>query len=44
MLGFWQDQTDWTQLGFAAVRDGETLGVVKLMIANEPEPPPSSSI
>jgi GNAT superfamily N-acetyltransferase len=37
MLGFWQDQSDWTQLGFAAVRDGEVLGAVKLMISNEPD-------
>jgi GNAT superfamily N-acetyltransferase len=35
MLGFWQDQTDWTQLGFAAIRDDVVLGVVKLMISNE---------
>ena len=37
VLGFWQDQSDWTQLGFTAVRDGRILGVVKLMIANEPD-------
>lgn len=37
VLGFWQDQTDWTQLGFSAERDGATLGVVQLMIANEPD-------
>lgn len=35
MLGFWQDQSDWTQLGFAAVRAGEILGVVKLMVATQ---------
>ncbi|MFE5410619.1 GNAT family N-acetyltransferase [Microbacterium sp. NPDC056569] len=35
MLGFWQDQTDWTQLGFAAVRGEQVLGAVKLMISNE---------
>ncbi|MGN8552759.1 UNVERIFIED_CONTAM: GNAT family N-acetyltransferase [Microbacterium sp. SLM126] len=35
MLGFWQDQTDWTQLGFAAERGGVILGVVKMMISNE---------
>jgi GNAT superfamily N-acetyltransferase len=37
MLGFWQDQTDWTQLGFAALRGDEVLGAVKLMISNEAE-------
>lgn len=37
VLGFWQDQTDWTQLGFAVVRDGAVLGVVKLLVSNEPE-------
>lgn len=36
MLGFWQDQTDWTQIGFAVLRDDVVLGVVKLMISNEP--------
>ncbi|MET0781974.1 MAG: GNAT family N-acetyltransferase [Microbacterium sp.] len=35
VFGFWQDQTDWTQLGFTAERDGRILGVVKIMIANE---------
>ncbi|WP_426319815.1 GNAT family N-acetyltransferase [Microbacterium sp. E-13] len=35
MLGFWHDQTDWTQLGFAALRGDEVLGAVKLMISNE---------
>lgn len=35
MLGFWQDQTDWTQLGFAAVRADQVLGAVKLMVSNE---------
>ncbi|MCW3494257.1 GNAT family N-acetyltransferase [Microbacterium sp. SSM24] len=35
MLGFWQDQTDWTQLGFAVERDGVILGVVKMMISTE---------
>lgn len=35
MLGFMQDQADWTQLAFAAERDGTILGVVKLMISNE---------
>ncbi|MFC8681456.1 GNAT family N-acetyltransferase [Microbacterium ureisolvens] len=37
MLGFWQDQTDWTQLGFAALRGDDVLGAVKLMISNEAE-------
>jgi len=37
MLGFWQDQTDWTQLGFAALRGDQVLGAVKLMISNEAE-------
>lgn len=36
MLGLWQDQSDWTQIGFAVVRDGAVLGVVKLMISNDP--------
>lgn len=35
MLGFWQDQTDWTQLGFAVEREGVMVGVVKMMIANQ---------
>lgn len=35
MLGFMQDQADWTQLAFAAERDGVIIGVVKLMISNE---------
>jgi GNAT superfamily N-acetyltransferase len=35
MLGFWQDQTDWTQLGFAALRGDTVLGAVKLMISNQ---------
>jgi GNAT superfamily N-acetyltransferase len=37
MLGFWQDQSDWTQLGYAALRDGDVVGAVKLMISNEPD-------
>ncbi|WP_214468091.1 GNAT family N-acetyltransferase [Microbacterium flavescens] len=37
MLGFMQDQSDWTQPAFAAERDGVVLGVVKLMISNEPD-------
>ena len=36
MLGFWQDQTDWTQPAFSVERDGTILGVVKMMISNEP--------
>lgn len=32
-LAFWQDQTDWSQHGFVAVRDGEIIGVAKLMVA-----------
>jgi GNAT superfamily N-acetyltransferase len=35
MLGFWQDQSDWIQLGFVAERDGLILGAVKMMIARE---------
>jgi GNAT superfamily N-acetyltransferase len=30
-LGFWQDQTDWTQRGFVAERDGVIIGVAKVM-------------
>ncbi|WP_127474608.1 GNAT family N-acetyltransferase [Microbacterium sulfonylureivorans] len=37
MLGFMQDQTDWTQRAFAVERDGVILGVVKLMVSNEPD-------
>lgn len=37
VLGLWQDQQDWTQLGFAAMRGDEVLGAVKIVIANEPE-------
>ena len=33
MLGFWQDQTDWTQIGFVAERDGEIVGAVKMTVA-----------
>lgn len=33
VLGFMQDQADWIQPAFAAVRDGRILGVVKMMIA-----------
>jgi len=35
VFGFWQDQTDWTQIGFAAERGGRILGAVKIMISNE---------
>ena len=37
MLGFMQDQADWTQPAFAAIRDGVVIGAVKLMISNEPD-------
>ncbi len=37
VLGFWHDQTDWTQLGFAVLRQEEVLGVVKLMISTDPD-------
>jgi GNAT superfamily N-acetyltransferase len=37
MLGMWQDQTDWTQLGFAALRGDAVLGVVKMLISNQPD-------
>ena len=36
MLGSWQDQTDWTQLGFAALHEDKVRGAVTLMISNEP--------
>ncbi|MDW4572868.1 GNAT family N-acetyltransferase [Microbacterium sp. M3] len=37
ILGFWQDQTDWSQLGFV-VKDGdEVRGAVKLMISTQPD-------
>ncbi|WP_169582307.1 MULTISPECIES: GNAT family N-acetyltransferase [Microbacterium] len=35
MLGFFQDQSDWTQLAFLAERDGVPLGAVKMMIAKQ---------
>jgi GNAT superfamily N-acetyltransferase len=35
VLGFWQDTTDWTHVGYAAERDGHVLGVVTLLLANE---------
>lgn len=34
-LGFWHDQTDWTQIGFIAERDGRIVGAVTLVLANE---------
>ncbi|GAA5208313.1 GNAT family N-acetyltransferase [Microbacterium kyungheense] len=37
MLGMWQDQTDWTQLAFAALRGDDVLGVVKMLISNQPD-------
>ncbi|WP_106814150.1 GNAT family N-acetyltransferase [Microbacterium timonense] len=35
MLPMWQDQADWTQLGFAVLRGDEVLGAVKVVIANQ---------
>jgi GNAT superfamily N-acetyltransferase len=35
MLGFWQDQSDWTQIGYVAELGGEVIGVLKMMISNE---------
>jgi GNAT superfamily N-acetyltransferase len=35
VLGFWQDQSDWTQVGYAAERGGRILGAVKIMISSE---------
>ncbi|MCR2763656.1 GNAT family N-acetyltransferase [Microbacterium sp. zg.B48] len=37
VFGFWQDQTDWTQIGYVAEREGRILGVIKIMIANQDE-------
>ncbi|MFB8148163.1 GNAT family N-acetyltransferase [Microbacterium sp. NPDC056003] len=37
MLGFMQDQSDWTQPAFAAERGGVILGAVRMMISNEPD-------
>ncbi len=37
VLGFMQDQADWSQPAFAAVRDGAIVGVVKMMISNQPD-------
>lgn len=36
MLGFFQDQTDWTQLAFLAERDGRALGAVRMTTSTEP--------
>lgn len=36
VLGFWQDQSDWTHVGFAVLRDDDVLGVVQLTISKEP--------
>ena len=30
--GFWQDQTDWMQIGFTAERDGEIVGVATMAV------------
>ena len=35
VFGFWQDQTDWIQIGYAAQRDDVMLGAVKIMLANQ---------
>lgn len=35
MLGFFQDQSDWTQLAYIAERDGLAIGAVKLMISKQ---------
>jgi GNAT superfamily N-acetyltransferase len=32
-LAFWQDRTDWLNLGYVARREGEILGVAKIMLA-----------
>jgi GNAT superfamily N-acetyltransferase len=37
VLGLWHDQSDWTQVGYAVLRDQEMLGAIKLMISNEPD-------
>ena len=37
MLGFFQDQSDWTQLAFLAERNGDAVGAVKMMISKQPE-------
>ncbi|MET0673557.1 MAG: GNAT family N-acetyltransferase [Microbacterium pygmaeum] len=36
VLGFWQDQADWTQIGFVAERSDVIVGVGKVMVATEP--------
>ena len=35
VFGFWQDQSDWIQIGYAAERDGVMLGAVKIMFAHQ---------
>ncbi len=35
VLGFWHDQTDWTQIGYAVERDGLIIGVVKMMLSTQ---------
>jgi GNAT superfamily N-acetyltransferase len=35
VLGFWQDQSDWTQIGYGVERDDVLVGAVKIMISNE---------
>lgn len=35
VFGFWQDQTDWIQIGYAAERDGVMLGAVKIMYPHQ---------
>jgi GNAT superfamily N-acetyltransferase len=37
VFGFWQDQTDWVQIGYTAAREGRIIGALKIMVANEPE-------
>jgi GNAT superfamily N-acetyltransferase len=37
VFGFWQDQTDWIQIGYAAERQGTMLGAVKIMFAHQEE-------
>jgi GNAT superfamily N-acetyltransferase len=35
VLGFWQDQSDWTQIGFAVRGEDRMIGAVKIMISNQ---------
>jgi GNAT superfamily N-acetyltransferase len=35
VLGFWQDQSDWTQIGFAVRSEDRVIGAVKIMISNQ---------